>query len=84
LIAEIVAPDEVVPRALALAAEIAAEPREAIEGLKRLTALAASGDRAAGLLAERDLVCRLYRSDVGQQRVRAFAARSAAKQQAAP
>ncbi len=84
LIAAILPGDALLPRALALAQSIAAEPGEAIEGLKRLTALAEAGDRAAGLAAERALVCQLYRSEIGQQRVQAFAARSAAKAQAKP
>lgn len=83
LIAEILPPEDVLPRALALAESIAAEPPDAIEGLKRLTALAEAGD-AAGFAAERALVCQLYRSETGQQRVQAFAARSAAKEQAKP
>lgn len=83
LIAEILPLETVLPRALELAALIAAEPGEAIEGLKRLTGLAESGELAAGYDAERDLVCRLYRSETGQERVRAFAARGAAKEAAA-
>ena len=77
LIGEIVAPEKVLARALAVAAEVAAEPPDAIAGLKRLTAHAAQDDRAAGLAAERELVW-------GQERVQAFAARSAAKRAAAP
>ncbi len=80
LISEVCPPSEVLPRALALAAQIAAEPPHAVQGIKRLTAVAATGDLAAGLSQERDLVCALYRSEIGQQRVQAFAARSAAKE----
>ncbi|MDW6020309.1 enoyl-CoA hydratase/isomerase family protein [Mesorhizobium sp. BAC0120] len=79
LVNEVVAPEELMPRALAIAAAIAAEPAEAIEGLKRLTAIAARGDLAAGLESERALVSALYRSEIGQQRVQEFAAKSAAR-----
>jgi enoyl-CoA hydratase/3-hydroxypropionyl-coenzyme A dehydratase len=74
LVADITAPEALVPRAMALATQIADEPPEAVQGLKRLVALA--GDRARGLAAERELVCRLYRSSEGQARIAAFAARS--------
>lgn len=77
LVNEIVAPDELLPRAMAIAAAIAAEPAEATAGLKRLTGIAAAGDLATGLREERALVCRLYRTEIGQSRVQAFAARSA-------
>jgi enoyl-CoA hydratase/carnithine racemase len=79
LVNEIVEADALLPRALAVAGAIAAEPAQAIEGLKRLTALALEGDHAKGLEQERDLVCRLYRSDIGQARVQAFAAKSIAR-----
>jgi enoyl-CoA hydratase/carnithine racemase len=79
LVNEIVQPDVLLPRCLELAAAIAAEPAEAIEGLKRLTAIAERGDRKAGLKSERDLVSALYRSEIGKERVRAFAARSEAR-----
>ncbi len=79
LVAEIVPLDGLMVRALDLAAMIAAEPPAAVEGLKRLTALALAGDRAAGLAAERDLVCALYRSEIGQARVQDFAAKSIAR-----
>ena len=46
---------------------IAAEPPAAIEGLKRLTAHALSGDLAGGLAMERDILGELYRSEIGQQ-----------------
>ena len=71
--------DGLLARAQDLAAMIAAEPPPAVEGLKRLTALALAGDRAAGLAAERDLVCALYRSEIGQARVQDFAAKSIAR-----
>lgn len=79
LVQEVVEADKLLPRALELAAGIAAEPAEAVEGLKRLTALALSGDLPLGLEEERELVCALYRSETGQARVKAFAERSAAK-----
>ena len=79
LVNEIVEADAVLPRALAVAEAIAAEPAEAIEGLKRLTALPLEGDRVSGLEQERDLVCRLYRSGIGHARVQAFAAKSIAR-----
>jgi enoyl-CoA hydratase/carnithine racemase len=79
LVNEVVAPEELMPRAIAVAEAIAAEPAEAIEGLKRLTAIAARGDLAAGLESERALVSALYRSEIGQQRVQEFAAKSAAR-----
>lgn len=79
LVNELVDPPDLLPRALALAEMIAAEPCEAIEGLKHLTALALAGDLTEGLRQERDLVNALYRSEIGQQRVQAFAARSAAR-----
>ena len=49
LVNEVVEADRLMPRALELAHMIAAEPPAAIEGLKRLTATALSGDLAAGL-----------------------------------
>lgn len=79
LVNELVAPDELMPRALSIAHMIADEPAEAVEGLKRLTAVAAQGDLAAGLESERALVCALYRSEIGQRRVQEFAAKSAAR-----
>ena len=79
LVNEVVAPDELMTRALALAEVIAAEPRDAIEGLKALTALALAGNFNTGLVEERKLVTSLYRSEIGQARVLAFAAKSAAR-----
>lgn len=79
LVQEMVAAEELLPRAMTLAELIAAEPPEAIEGLKRLTALALDGDLAKGLSEERALVTALYRSEIGQARVQAFAAKSAAR-----
>ena len=49
----------------------------AVEGLKRLTAHAVSGDVAEGLAMERDILGGLYRSETGQRRVREFAGKSA-------
>jgi enoyl-CoA hydratase/carnithine racemase len=79
LVNEIVEAPALVPRALELARMIAAEPAEAIEGLKRLTAFALSGERTLGLELERELVCSLYRSEIGQARVQEFAAKSIAR-----
>lgn len=78
-VAELLAPEALMPRANELAAGIAAEPQGAVEGLKRLTALALDPDPTPGFEAERALVTALYRSETGQARVRAFAERSAAK-----
>jgi enoyl-CoA hydratase/carnithine racemase len=77
LVNEVVDAEQLVPRALELAAMIAAEPAAAIEGLKRLTAHAAAGDLAGGLAMERDILGGLYRSEIGQRRVREFAEKSA-------
>ncbi|TJX23855.1 MAG: enoyl-CoA hydratase/isomerase family protein, partial [Mesorhizobium sp.] len=44
-----------------------------------LTAHAVSGDLAAGLTMERDILGDLYRGEIGQRRVREFAERSIAK-----
>jgi enoyl-CoA hydratase/carnithine racemase len=77
LVNEIVDSEKLMPRALELAAMIAAEPAAAIEGLKRLTAYALSGDLADGLAMERDILGGLYRSEIGQRRVREFAEKSA-------
>ncbi len=79
LVNDIVPAGELLARAGEMARLIAAEPPEAIEGLKRLTSLAVTGERAAGLAAERDLVCSLYRSEIGQARVQAFAQKSIAR-----
>lgn len=79
LVAEILPDERLLPRAMELAAEIAAAPAAAAQGLKRLTGLAARGEFAAGFAAERALVCELYRSEVAQARVRAFAERRAGK-----
>ena len=79
LVAEILPHADLMPRAMELAASIAAEPPAAIEGLKRLTAMALLPDRAAGLAAERALVTDLYRSEIGRARVQAFATKSTTK-----
>lgn len=77
LVNEIVDVEQLVPHALELAAMIATEPPAAIEGLKRLTAHATAGDDLAGGLAmERDILGGLYRSEIGQRRVREFAEKS--------
>jgi len=77
LVNEIVDVEQLLPRALELAGIIAAEPAAAIEGLKRLTSHAVSGDLAGGLDMERDILGHLYRSEIGQRRVREFAEKSA-------
>ncbi|TPM40592.1 enoyl-CoA hydratase/isomerase family protein [Mesorhizobium sp. B2-3-4] len=79
LVNEIVDVDRLMPRALELAGMIAAEPAAAIESLKTLTAHAVSGDLAAGLAMERDLLGHLYRGAIGQRRIREFAERSTSK-----
>ncbi|MBZ9855978.1 enoyl-CoA hydratase/isomerase family protein [Mesorhizobium sp. CA13] len=79
LVNEIVDVEKLMPRALELAAMIAAEPAAAIEGLKVLAAHAVSGDLAEGLAMERNILGELYRSEIGQQRVREFAERSTTK-----
>ena len=79
LVNEVVDADRLMPRALELAEMIATEPAAAIEGLKALTANAVSGDLADGLAMERDRLGDLYRSEIGQQRVKEFADRSAAR-----
>jgi enoyl-CoA hydratase/carnithine racemase len=77
LVNEIVDAEKLMPRALEMAAAIAAEPAAAIESLKRLTAHAVSGDLATGLGMEREILGELYRSEIGQTRVREFAEKSA-------
>ena len=79
LVNEIVDVEKLMPRALELAAMIAAEPAAAIEGLKALTAHAVSGDLAEGLAMERNILGGLYRSEIGQRRVKEFAEKSAVK-----
>ncbi|MER8379263.1 enoyl-CoA hydratase/isomerase family protein [Mesorhizobium sp. M0142] len=83
LVNEIVDAERLMPRALELAEMIAAEPAAAIDGLKGLTAHAVSGDLADGLAMERDVLGGLYRSEIGQRRVKAFAEKSAARAKAA-
>lgn len=83
LVNEVVDAEKLMPRALELAGMIAAEPAAAIEALKALTAHAVSGDLAEGLAMERDVLGGLYRSETGQQRVKAFAEKSAARPKAA-
>ena len=77
LVNEIVDAENLLPRALEKAAEIAAGPEEAIAGLKTLTRFALNGDLAEGLDREGELVRRLFRTDLGKQRVAEFAAKSA-------
>lgn len=77
LIQQVLPPAEMLAAAKAMAAEIAAEPPDAVEGLKLLTAIATQGELDAGLAEERSLVTALYRSEIGQARVQAFAEKSA-------
>jgi len=80
LVNEVVDPVELMPRALALATEIAAAPVEATGGLKGLTQLAeGNADLSHGLDREGEVVRRLFRSEVAKERVRAFAEKSAAR-----
>ena len=79
LVNEVVEPEALSPRALDLATTIAGEPAAAIEGVKRLTAAAQTKRLAEGLEMERAVLAGLYRGAIGQARVRAFAARSAAR-----
>jgi enoyl-CoA hydratase/carnithine racemase len=79
LVSEIVDVEQLMPRALELGQMIAAEPPQAIEGLKQLTAVALDGDLAAGLDMERETLGGLYRSETGQARVHAFAEKSVAR-----
>ena len=67
------------PRARAVAAAIAAEPPDAIEGLKRVIDLAQNEDVATALANEQSLIFALNKSDIAKARVQAFAARSASK-----
>ena len=75
LINEIVAPEALLPRAMEIAETIAAEPSEAVEGLKQLSGIALIGDLADGLDREPALLCHLYRTEIAQARVLAFAAK---------
>lgn len=64
LVNEIVALDALLPHAMEMAAMIATEPGDTVEGLKRLTRIALVGDLADGLAQERALVCHLYRTEI--------------------
>jgi len=80
LVNEVVELGELMTRATAIAAELAAAPMEATAGLKRLTQFAeGDGDLPHGLDREGELVRRLFRSDIAKERVRAFAEKSAAR-----
>jgi len=70
-------PEVLMARVQELAAQLAAEPPEAIRGLKRLTRMTVEADVAAVHAAEEDLIVSLNRSEVSKERVRAFARRSA-------
>lgn len=77
LVNEVVEPDVLKERAMAKAAEIAAAPGEAVQGLKALTRFALGGDLQTGLDREGDLVRHLFRTQEAKTRVAEFAARSA-------
>ncbi len=79
LVTETTEPDQLMPRALAVAGEIADASPEAIRDLKALTRFATGGDLAAGLDREGEAVRRLFRTDIAKTRVRAFAEKSAAR-----
>lgn len=76
LINELTDPADLMPRARALATEIAAAPFEAVRGLKRLTRQATATDLTPGLDREADLVGKLFRSDHAKAKVAEFAAKS--------
>ncbi|WP_421723137.1 enoyl-CoA hydratase/isomerase family protein [Bauldia sp.] len=80
LVQETTTPEELMPRALAIAEEIASGEPEAIRHLKRLTASATVAALEDGLAAERDAVCALYRTDQAKAKVQAFAEKSAARE----
>lgn len=77
---EILDPEALMPRARELAAQLAAEPPEAIRGLKRLTRMTVQADMAAVHAAEEKLIVALNVSEVSRERVRAFARRSAERE----
>jgi enoyl-CoA hydratase/carnithine racemase len=79
LVNEIVEPDALARRALDLATMIAGEPAAAVEGMKRLTAAAQTKELPEGIQMEREILGGLFRSEIGQARVRAFAAKSATR-----
>ena len=87
LVNEIVEPAALARRALDVATMIAGEPAAAVEGMKRLIAAAQTKELSEGLQMEREILATLFRSEVAQAKVRAFAAKSparAAKSGAAP
>ena len=77
LVNEVLEPAELMPRALAIAEELANAPPDAVRGLKTLTRLATEADLEAGFAAEGDLVRKLFRSDIAKTRIREFAEKSA-------
>ena len=80
LVNEVVEAERLMPRALELADTIAAEPPAAVEGLKRLIAVAGRPvDLPGGLSLEREILGGLYRSETGQARIKAFAEKSQAR-----
>lgn len=79
LVSEIVDAATLLARAMELAAAIADRPPAAVEGLKRLTDHAVTGDLNAGLAMERELLGKLYRSPEGQAGIREFAEASTVK-----
>lgn len=79
LVNEVVEADRLMPRSMELARMIAAEPPVAIEGLKQLGKIAAAGEFEKGLALEGEILGDLYRSEIGQARVKAFAEKSSTK-----
>jgi enoyl-CoA hydratase/carnithine racemase len=69
--------EDPVERALALAARFQKHPAAAVEALKRLNRLAQTTELLAGLDVEAHALQTLFDSPEGQERVRAFVARSA-------
>lgn len=80
LVAEVTEPDDLMPRAMLLAREIADAHADAIGELKTLTRLATRGDLATGLEREGQAVGRLFRTDFAKTRVQEFAEKSAARE----
>ncbi|MEQ9692264.1 MAG: enoyl-CoA hydratase/isomerase family protein [Bauldia litoralis] len=80
LVAEVTEPDDLMPRALALAGELATASPDAIRGLKTLVHFATRNELPAGLDREGEAVRSLFRTDIAKARVREFAEKSAARE----
>ncbi|MCB1495088.1 MAG: enoyl-CoA hydratase/isomerase family protein [Bauldia sp.] len=80
LVTLVTEPGELMPRALALAGEIATASPDSIRALKALVRVATESDLATGLDRERDAVCSLFRTGFARDRVREFAEKSAARE----